>query len=41
MEDRDHLKDEFEDARFFEGYTNAYIKGSEFWLDSFILNYDK
>lgn len=41
MEDRDHLKDEFEDASLLEGYTKAYIKGSEFWLDSFILNYDK
>lgn len=40
-EDRDHLKDKFEDASVFNGYTNAYIKGSEFWLDEFSLEYNK
>lgn len=40
-EDRDHLEDDFRDASLWEGYTNAYIMGSQFWLDSFHLNYDK
>ncbi|ADV45188.1 hypothetical protein Bache_3265 [Bacteroides helcogenes P 36-108] len=40
-EDRDHLEDKFRDASVWNGYTNAYIVGSQFWLDSFTLNYDK
>lgn len=40
-EDRDHLEDKFRDASLLEGYSNAYIIGSQFWLDSFMLNYDK
>jgi len=40
-EDRDHLEDDFRDASLWEGYTNAYLIGSQFWLDSFHLNYDK
>ena len=40
-EDRDHLEDKFRDASFWEGYANAYIIGSQFWLDSFHFNYDK
>ena len=38
-EDKDHLEDEFRDASLWEGYTNAYIMGSQFWLDSFNLIY--
>ena len=41
IEDKDHLEDEFRDASLWEGYTNAYIIGSQFWLDSFHFNYDK
>ena len=41
QEDRDHLEDDFRDASLLEGYTNAYIVGSQFWLDSFSFNYDK
>lgn len=40
-EDRDHLEDKFRDASFLDGYVNAYIIGSQFWLDSFQFNYDK
>lgn len=40
-EDRDHLEDNFRDASLWNGYTNAYIIGSQFWLDSFSLTYDK
>lgn len=40
-EDKDHLEDKFRDASFWEGYTNAYLVGSQFWLDSFSLVYDK
>ena len=40
-EDRDHLEDKFRDASLWEGYSNAYIIGSQFWLDSFFFNYDK
>ena len=40
-EDRDHLEDDFRDASVWEGYENAYIIGSQFWLDSFHFNYDK
>ena len=41
QEDRDHLEDDFRDASLLEGYTNAYLIGSQFWLDSFSFNYDK
>lgn len=41
QEDRDHLENSFRDASLWDGYANAYIMGSQFWLDSFILNYDK
>ena len=40
-EDRDHLENEFRDASFWDGYANAYIIGSQFWLDSFTLIYDR
>lgn len=40
-EDRDHLEDKFRDASIWDGYANAYIIGSQFWLDSFNLIYDK
>ena len=40
-EDKDHLENDFRDASIWEGYTNAYIIGSQFWLDSFHFNYDK
>lgn len=40
-EDKDHLEDKFRDASIWEGYTNAYLVGSQFWLDSFSLVYDK
>ena len=40
-EDRDHLEDKFRDASLLDGYVNAYIIGSQFWLDSFQFNYDK
>lgn len=40
-EDRDHLEDKFRDASVWDGYSNAYIIGSQFWLDSFTLKYDK
>lgn len=39
--DRDHLEDKFRDASVWDGYTNAYIIGSQFWLDGFSLVYDK
>lgn len=38
-EDRDHLEDKFRDAKI--PYGSAYIIGSQFWLDSFSLVYDK
>ena len=40
-EDRDHLEDKFRDASLGNGYSNAYIIGSQFWLDSFHFNYNK
>ena len=40
-EDRDHLENEFRDASLWDGYANAYIIGSQFWLDSFTLIYDR
>lgn len=40
-EDRDHLKDTFEDANKGWWYSYAYIKGSELWVNSFRLNYEK
>ena len=40
-EDRDHLEDKFRDASVWDAYVNAYIIGSQFWLDSFQFNYDK
>lgn len=40
-EDKDHLENDFRDASVWNGYTTAYIIGSQFWLDSFTLNYDK
>ena len=40
-EDRDHLEDKFRDASLWNGFVNAYIIGSQFWLDSFQFNYDK
>ena len=40
-EDRDHLEDKFRDAGLGDGYSNAYIIGSQFWLDSFHFNYNK
>lgn len=40
-EDRDHLENKFRDASLWDGYANAYIIGSQFWLDSFSLVYDK
>ena len=39
MRDRDHLEDKFRDAKV--PYGDAYIIGSQFWLDSFTLHYDK
>ena len=38
-EDKDHLENEFRDASIWDGYANAYIMGSQFWLDSFNLIY--
>lgn len=40
-EDRDHLEDKFTKEGSGSFYSNYYIKGSQFWLDSFVLNYDK
>lgn len=40
-EDRDHLENKFRDASVWDGYSNAYIIGSQFWLDEFSLIYDK
>lgn len=40
-EDRDHLKDTFEDTNKGWWYSYAYIKGSELWINSFTLNYEK
>lgn len=40
-EDKDHLEDNFRDASIWDGYTNAYIVGSQFWLDSFTFKFDK
>lgn len=40
-EDTDHLENKFRDASVWDGYSTAYIIGSQFWLDSFSLNYDK
>lgn len=40
-EDRDHLEDKFTKEGSGSLYSNSYIKGSQFWLDSFVLNYDK
>ncbi|MEG2341362.1 MAG: DUF4493 domain-containing protein [Odoribacter sp.] len=41
LEDVDHLEDKFRDASVWDGYANAYIVGSQFWLDTFSLHYDK
>lgn len=40
-EDRDHLEDKFTKEGSGSFYSNYYIKGSQFWLDSFVLNYEK
>ena len=40
-EDTDHLEDSFRDASVWNGYTTAYIMGSQLWLDSFTLKYDR
>lgn len=40
-EDIDHLEDKFRKQGSGSFYSNYYIIGSQFWLDSFILNYDK
>lgn len=40
-ENKDYLEDKFRDASLWDGYTNAYLIGSQFWLDSFSLVYDK
>lgn len=40
-EDKDHLENKFRDASIWNGYTNAYLVGSQFWLDSFSLIYNK
>ncbi len=40
-EDIDHLEDSFRDASVWNGYTTAYIMGSQLWLDSFTLKYDR
>lgn len=40
-ENKDYLEDKFRDASIWDGYTNAYLVGSQFWLDSFSLVYDK
>jgi len=40
-EDRDHLEDKFSKEGSGSFYSNYYLKGSQFWLDSFVLNYNK
>lgn len=40
-EDIDHLEDSFRDASVWNGYTTAYIMGSQLWLDSFTLKNDR
>ena len=40
-EDRDHLEDKFTKEGSGSFYSNYYIRGSQFWLDSFVLNYEK
>lgn len=40
-QDKDYLENKFRDASIWDGYTNAYIIGSQFWLDSFSLIYNK
>lgn len=40
-ENRDYLKDKFDTEGSGSFYSNYYLKGSEFWLDSFSLIYDK
>ena len=40
-EDRDHLEDKFSKEGSGPFYSNYYLKGSQFWLDSFVLNYNK
>lgn len=40
-EDRDHLADKFSKEGSGSFYSNYYIKGSEFWLDEFSLEYNK
>lgn len=40
-EDTDRLEDSFRDASVWNGYTTAYIMGSQLWLDSFTLKYDR
>ena len=40
-EDKDHLEDKFTKEGSGFVYSNYYIRGSQFWLDSFELHYDK
>lgn len=40
-ENRDYLKNKFDKEGQGSLYSNYYLKGSEFWLDSFSLIYDK
>lgn len=40
-EDKDHLEDKFTKEGSGSVYSNYYIRGSQFWLDSFELHYDK
>lgn len=40
-EDKDHLENDFSKQGSGTLYSNYYLKGSQFWLDSFTLNYDK
>ena len=36
-----HLEDKFSKEGSGSFYSNYYLKGSQFWLDSFVLNYNK
>lgn len=40
-EDENHLENDFSKQGSGTFYSNYYLKGSQFWLDSFTLNYDK
>ena len=40
-EDKDHLEDKFIKEGSGTFYSNYYIRGSQLWLDSFTLNYEK